>query len=151
MRKRGNKHESRIKPFFFFFQDRVSLYSPGYTGTHFVDQAGLELRNPPASASQVPGLKACATTPSLTYSDSLPFPRGLFVPVSGVCICLCRHGRLFSHVPIQLASVHQRFIAESPWLQGPCYSNHVISSLLVLVLSSSFLALFFSATNLSPI
>jgi hypothetical protein len=33
------------------FQDRVSLYSPGYPGTNFVDQAGLELRNPPASAS----------------------------------------------------------------------------------------------------
>jgi hypothetical protein len=29
----------------------------------FVDQAGLELRNPPASASRVLGLKACATTP----------------------------------------------------------------------------------------
>jgi hypothetical protein len=27
-----------------------------------VDQGGLELRNPPASASQVLGLKACATT-----------------------------------------------------------------------------------------
>jgi hypothetical protein len=27
-----------------------------------VDQAGLELRNPPASASQVLGLKACTTT-----------------------------------------------------------------------------------------
>ena len=31
--------------------DRVSLYSPGCPGTHFVDQAGLRLRNPPASAS----------------------------------------------------------------------------------------------------
>jgi hypothetical protein len=31
-------------------------------GTHSVDQAGLELRNPPASASRVLGLKACATT-----------------------------------------------------------------------------------------
>jgi hypothetical protein len=51
--------------FFFFlvFQDRVSLYSPGCPGTHFVDQAGLELRDPPASASRVLGLKACATTP----------------------------------------------------------------------------------------
>jgi hypothetical protein len=47
----------------FVFRDRVSLYSPGHPGTHFVDQAGLELRNPPASASQVLGLKACATTP----------------------------------------------------------------------------------------
>jgi hypothetical protein len=45
------------------FRDSVSLYSPGCPGTHFVDQAGLELRNPPASASRVPGLKACATTP----------------------------------------------------------------------------------------
>jgi hypothetical protein len=44
------------------FPDRVSLYSPGCPGTHFVDQAGLKLRNPPASASQVLGLKACPTT-----------------------------------------------------------------------------------------
>jgi hypothetical protein len=33
-----------------------------------VDQAGLELRNPPASASQVLGLKACTTTAWLTYN-----------------------------------------------------------------------------------
>jgi hypothetical protein len=46
-----------------FFWDRVSLYSPGCPGTHFVDQAGLELRNLPASASWVLGLKVCATTP----------------------------------------------------------------------------------------
>jgi hypothetical protein len=37
------------------FQDRVSLCSLGYPGTHYVDQAGLELRNPPASASRVLG------------------------------------------------------------------------------------------------
>jgi hypothetical protein len=49
---------------FLFFRDRVSLCSPGCPETHSVDQAGLELRNPPASASQVLGLKACATTPS---------------------------------------------------------------------------------------
>jgi hypothetical protein len=47
---------------FVVFQDRVSLCRPGCPGTHFVDQAGLELRNPPASASRVLGLKACATT-----------------------------------------------------------------------------------------
>jgi hypothetical protein len=33
------------------FRDRVSLYSPGCPGAYFVDQTGLELRNPPASAS----------------------------------------------------------------------------------------------------
>jgi hypothetical protein len=49
--------------FCFVFQDRVSLYSPGCPGTHFVDQAGLELRNLPASASWVLGLKVCAARP----------------------------------------------------------------------------------------
>jgi hypothetical protein len=42
----------------FAFQDRVSLCSPGCPGAHSVDQAGLELRNSTASASQVLGLKA---------------------------------------------------------------------------------------------
>jgi hypothetical protein len=56
----------RVSDWFFFFRDRVSLYSPGCPGTHFVDQAGLELRNPPASASRVLGLKACATTPGFS-------------------------------------------------------------------------------------
>jgi hypothetical protein len=48
---------------FMVFRDRVSLYSSGCPGTHFVDQPGLELRNPPASASRVLGSKACATMP----------------------------------------------------------------------------------------
>jgi hypothetical protein len=48
--------------FFLFFWggDRVSLWSPGCLRTHSVDQAVLELRNSPVSASQVLGLKACA-------------------------------------------------------------------------------------------
>ena len=37
---------------FLFFRDRVSLCSPGCPRTHSVDQAGLELRNSLASASQ---------------------------------------------------------------------------------------------------
>jgi hypothetical protein len=49
--------------FVFVFPDRVSLYSPGCPGTHSVDQAGLEFRNPPASACRVLGLKECATMP----------------------------------------------------------------------------------------
>ncbi|GAB1285851.1 Fer-1-like protein 4 [Apodemus speciosus] len=36
--------------------DRVPLCSPGCPGTHSVDQAGRELRNPPASASQSAGI-----------------------------------------------------------------------------------------------
>jgi hypothetical protein len=49
---------------FLVFRDRVSLCSPGCPGTHSVDQAGLELRNPPASASQVLGSKACHHCPA---------------------------------------------------------------------------------------
>jgi hypothetical protein len=52
-----------------FFRDRVSLYLPGCPGTHSVDQAGLKLRNPPASASQVLGLKAWTTMPG--YWDNI--------------------------------------------------------------------------------
>jgi hypothetical protein len=48
---------------FVCFRDRVSLCSPGCPGTHSIDQAGLELRNSSASASQVLGLKACTTMP----------------------------------------------------------------------------------------
>jgi hypothetical protein len=51
--------------FVFIFRDKVSLYSLDCPGTHYVDQAGLELRNLPASASQVLGLKALATTAQL--------------------------------------------------------------------------------------
>ena len=52
---------------FFVFQDRVSLCSSGCSGTHSVDQVGLELRNSPASASQVLGLKACAQPKGLNF------------------------------------------------------------------------------------
>jgi hypothetical protein len=51
----------------FVLQDRVSLCSPGCPGTQSIDQAGLELRNLPASASQVLRLKACATTTRLLF------------------------------------------------------------------------------------
>jgi hypothetical protein len=49
----------------FVFRDRVPLCSPGCPGTLSGDQAGLEIRNSPAFASQVLGLKACATTAQL--------------------------------------------------------------------------------------
>ena len=50
---------------FLFFRDRFSQYSPGCPETHSLYHAGLELRNPPASASGVLELKVCATTPGL--------------------------------------------------------------------------------------
>jgi hypothetical protein len=47
------------------FLDRVSLCSPDCPGTPSIDEAGLELRDLPASASQVLGLKSCAATTHL--------------------------------------------------------------------------------------
>jgi hypothetical protein len=47
---------------FLFFRDRFSQYSPGCPETHSLYHAGLELRNPPASASGVLELKVFAIT-----------------------------------------------------------------------------------------
>jgi hypothetical protein len=58
------------------FRDRVFLYSPGCPGTHSLDQAVLELRNLPASASQVLGLKACTKNGCLKIWE-FPDLRGL--------------------------------------------------------------------------
>ena len=68
---------------FLVFRDRVSLYSPGCPRT--VDQAGLKLRNPPASASWVLGLKECATTPGAPY----------FFKKSCCCCCFRWHLTMF--------------------------------------------------------
>jgi hypothetical protein len=46
----------------------------GCPGTHSVDQAGLKLRSLPASASQVLGLKACATTAQLNILFKERYP-----------------------------------------------------------------------------
>jgi hypothetical protein len=61
-------------------QTNSHFFFPGYPGNHFVDQAGLELRNSPASASQVLGLKAWATTawPKFLIYISIQ----LFIPYS---------------------------------------------------------------------
>jgi hypothetical protein len=58
--------------YFLVFRDRVSLCGPGCPGTHCVDQAGLELRNPPASASSA-GIKGVHHQAPLIYT----FKRGL--------------------------------------------------------------------------
>jgi hypothetical protein len=58
-----------------FFETRVSLCSPDYPGTHSVDQTGLKLRNPPASASQVLGLKVYTTTAQLKKKSYIKIPR----------------------------------------------------------------------------
>jgi hypothetical protein len=44
-----------------FFKTWFPCSASGYPRTHSVDEAGLELRDSPVSASQVLGLKGCAT------------------------------------------------------------------------------------------
>jgi hypothetical protein len=77
----------RVYLFGLVFRDRVSLCSPGCPGTHSVDQAGLKLRNSPASASQVLGLKVCATTPGQSFCFKGLFL--MFVLCTRVCMCAC--------------------------------------------------------------
>jgi hypothetical protein len=60
--------------------DRVSLCCPGCPGTHSVDQAGIELRSQPASASQVLGLKKGVLH---HYPAWFPFLRGLSLICQG--------------------------------------------------------------------
>ena len=63
-----DQEEEQTADFFFFGFETVFLcvaLAVLELWTHFVDQAGLEHRNPPASASQVLGLKACVTTAQL--------------------------------------------------------------------------------------
>jgi hypothetical protein len=54
--------EGKLCCLFLFLRDRVSLCSPGYPGTHSVDQAGLQLWDSAAYTSQALGVKAWATT-----------------------------------------------------------------------------------------
>ena len=62
-------------------QDRVSLCSPVCPGAYSVDQAGLELRDPPASAFRVLGLKACTNTTQLISLLSMRyFPFIMLIP-----------------------------------------------------------------------
>jgi hypothetical protein len=52
--------------YFWFFETGFLCIALAVLELTFVDQAGLELRSPPASASRVLGLKACATTSSIS-------------------------------------------------------------------------------------
>ena len=51
---------------FCFFETGFLCIALAVLELNFVDQAGLQLRNPPAFASRVLGLKACTTTLLLT-------------------------------------------------------------------------------------
>lgn len=54
-------------------RDRVSLHSPAYPGTHSLDYAGLDLRDLPACASQVLGLKVFSTPPGPLFPPLIAY------------------------------------------------------------------------------
>jgi hypothetical protein len=65
-----------------FFWDRVSLYSPGCPGTHFVDQAGIKLRSACLCLPSA-GIKGVRYHARLTFpisEDSKAFGSSLFDP-----------------------------------------------------------------------
>jgi hypothetical protein len=56
---------------FLFVWNKVSLRSPGCPGTHSVDQAGFRLRDLPAPAFRVLGLKVCTSVSDKSCYQSL--------------------------------------------------------------------------------
>jgi hypothetical protein len=64
---RRHKNRSRFFIFFCFFKTGFLCVALAVLELNFVDQAGLELRNPPASASRVLGLKAKGVLPPHLY------------------------------------------------------------------------------------
>jgi hypothetical protein len=64
----GADSQTERHSFFFFSETGFLCIVLAVLELNFVDQAGLELRNPPVSASQVLELKACATTARLVFA-----------------------------------------------------------------------------------
>ena len=85
-------HKSFFKIFFFFFffETGFLCIALAVLELNSVDRAGLELRNPPTFASQVLGLKACATMPGLIFFNLFFFflNRVTFNPLSCRSLCL---------------------------------------------------------------
>jgi hypothetical protein len=58
------------------FRGRIFLCSPGFPGSHSVHHGSIKIRDPPSSASQVTGFKACVTMPGKIRKKSLVYFRG---------------------------------------------------------------------------
>ena len=111
----------------FCFQDRVSLYNFGCPGTCSADQAGLELRGLPASASQALGLKACATVDWLGLKSScgVSFPEFHFIArllvITNKPVCLfVPSNHLYHHLSFCLSPSIDLSTCKPEASGGPC-------------------------------
>jgi hypothetical protein len=106
---------------FLFFE--TGFLCVALTVQELIDQAGLELRNLPASASQVLGLKACATTLGLKCILCVCF-------VSYVCLCTMGMAwcpwRLEEKVLLYLLKMNHH-AGSGNWTQVLCKSSHALN------------------------
>jgi hypothetical protein len=96
-------HHLALGVVLFVFKDKFSLRSPGCLGTHSVDQADLELRDLPASASRVRGLKDCTTISMAWFSGLIFFFNLIFL--SRVLQCRPCRPHIFSDLHISPSQV----------------------------------------------
>ena len=67
--------------------DKFSSCSYGWLGTHYIDQNDLKLRDPSVSASQVLGLKVCAT-----IFHCMDIPVVFYKKKPGICLVEAQYG-----------------------------------------------------------
>jgi hypothetical protein len=102
---------------FLVFRDRVSLCSPGCPGAHSVDQAGLQLSNPPASAPLYVCHKYSLMCWTLEHKGSQAAPTGQ------------RRGDACAEGPPSGDAGPPRPAEEAgPWLVGTAESPRLLSS-----------------------
>jgi hypothetical protein len=100
----------------FFFQDRVSLCSSGCPGTHSVDQAGLELRDPPASASQ--GVRHHTRLYFYFLIKVLFLSMCVSVCLCAPCVCMCGGDQKRPWIPWDSGSHVPRLFSKSMILKS---------------------------------
>ena len=107
------------------FRDRVSLSSLGCPGTHFVDQAGLELRNPPASASTFQYLKT-VNDPSPVVAQGHVMAAAIFEKRSDGFVC---GGLLWKNLQKMV-----KLSEEGNWLYGQALNCYIVLDALELLI-----------------
>ncbi|GAB1301749.1 Disintegrin and metalloproteinase domain-containing protein 32 [Apodemus speciosus] len=104
--------------------DRVSLYSPGCSGTHAIDQAGLELRNLPASASQSAGITGMHHhCPAICLNGVCVESRFLKAEANS-CADQCNGNGLCAHPLVNAAAIWATYLPTANFLHQMIEGRH---------------------------